>query len=238
MSKELLFFDPKIIRRLESVDADFRKLKVSFDMDGVEINSAELAIGNLNNKLGTNHVVDDLIGYWTMVDLVSKADPSIQDPKKYATDLWNNDNVFGNAKPDSGAWILANYLNRIGINNISRITSRPSFVKDVTLNWYKTKMPWVKQESIYIQDNALYDPDYKVKKIIELGIDLHFEDSVDEAEKIVSQTNARVVLVPQFWNQEYIFDGNWPKGKILIPHRDWRTPAKMVHVYIGLEGMI
>lgn len=234
MSSEFNYSELEIIRKLDEITKTLRNKKVSFDIDGVEVFSAEKAILNFNLTFDTNYVVDDLTTYWRIIDLVAKADPSIKNPKQFAIDLWNNDFVFGTSEPVSGAWLLSSYLDQHGIKS-NRITMRPSFAKQVTLDWYEAKMPWVDPKSIFIQVGDTHDKNFKINTIKKLGIDIHFEDSVEEAEAIVAKTKAKVVLVPHPWNRDYVN----PKPGILIPSLNFNRQApKMVAVYLDLFGRI
>jgi len=233
MSVELGLGEQEIIQRLKKVNSVIGSLKVSFDIDGVEVNSTSTAIAKLNRNLGTNYGVGDLVSYWSMVDLVKKARPGIEDPKQYAINLWNSDDVFGVALPELGSWILSKYLDEIKIG-IYRVTSRPSSVSDVTFDWYRRFMPWVNPELIHIQKGQKHNARFKADTISGLGVELHFDDSVEDAKYIVSRTSARVVLIPQPWN----LNREIAEPRILISNVATDDPAKLFRVYLDLFGRI
>ena len=88
MSVELGPKGLEIIKRLERLNQIFRESVVSFDIDGVEVDSGPSAIAELNLRLGTNYQVTDLTKYWGVVDLLRKNHPQIKDPRGYAIELW------------------------------------------------------------------------------------------------------------------------------------------------------
>lgn len=240
MSIELGPNEHLIIERLDEVTKVLENSVVSFDIDGVEINSATPAVNKFNKIFNTVYTIDSLKTYWAMADLVKKADPSIEDPRAYAINLWNSEDVFKDAPPASGAWLLGNYLRKSQLC-IHRITSRPSHVSEVTLKWYAAKMPWVDRNLIQIQENSSSISDksqlalHKIETINKLGVQFHFEDSFEEAEEIVKHTNAKVILVPAPWNSDY----KNPKPGIIIPSLNFNKNAPtLISVFLDLYGCI
>lgn len=240
MSAELGPKEQKIIERLDEVTKVLENSVVSFDIDGVEINSATPAVNKFNKIFNTVYTIDDLKTYWAMADLVKKANLTIEDPRSYAINLWNSEDVFKDAPPASGAWLLGNYLRQSQLN-IHRITSRPSHMAEVTLGWYAAKMPWVDRNLIHIQENSSFIRDksqlalHKIETINKLGVQFHFEDSYEEAEAIVANTNAKVILVPASWNSDY----KNPKRGIIIPSSRFnRSIPTLVSVFLDLHGRI
>ncbi len=234
MPAEILFWNREISCKFEKINNVLRNINISFDMDGVEINSAKPAIKKLNNIFSTDYTTDDLVSYWTMVDWIKKLRPDLKDPKEFARDLWNSDDVMKQARPESGAWLLSRKLEDNQIRP-HRITMRPAKVRLTTLNWYKENMKWVDSELIHIQDQTDYDLGYKVDRINELGINLHFDDSVDDAENIVAHTKANVVLVPQPSNLNYINSN----PRIFTPNLlGYGDMPKMIAVYLSLNTVL
>lgn len=241
MSVELGLDEYRIIERLDSVINVLKKSVVSFDIDGVEINSAAPAVEKFNRIFGAKYKVDDLKTYWSMVEWVKIADPSIEDPRSYAINLWNSKDVFEDAPPAAGAWLLGNYLRQKDYLDIYRITSRPSRVTEITLGWYAAKMPWVDRELIHIQQDGIPVQEgsqlasHKIETINRLGIQLHFEDSFEEAEAIVSNTDAKVILVPAPWNSDY---KNPMDGITVVGPTFNKAAPRLISVLLDLYGHI
>ena len=234
MSAEIMFWNQETSFIFEKVNNTLRNLNVSFDMDGVEINSAKPAVEKLNKFFSTNYTTDDLLSYWTMVDWIKKERPDIEDPKEFARNLWNSDDVMTRARPESGAWLLSRKLED-NLIRPKRITMRPSKVRKATFNWYMENMKWVDPGLIYVQNQIDYNDSYKVDKINELGINLHFDDSVDDAENIVAYTKANVVLVPQPSNSTYINSN----PRIFTPKlSEFGDMPKMLAVYLSLGQIL
>jgi hypothetical protein len=238
MSKEIDLREEKIVDDLKKLNERFRNEGVSFDVDGVEVDSAPCAVAELNLRLGTNYQVRDLKKYWSVVDLLRNNHPQIKDPRGFAIELWNCDEVLGNPDSVSGAWLLANYFNREGIFPY-RITSRLARTREATLNWYKVKMPWVDEKLIWMQEKD-EEPgmDFKVETIKKLRPRFHFEDSFEHAQEIVRKTDTTVILIPQPWNINYIVNKPPEDKKILTPISYWQQSVKLVDIYIRLAVML
>ena len=238
MSAEIGFQEERLVNSLQKLNEMFRNGGVSFDVDGVEADSAPCAVTELNLRLGTDYRVNNLTKYWGVVDLLRKNHPQIKDPRGYAIDLWNCDEVVGNPDPVAGAWLLANYFNHEGIIPY-RITSRLSRTRKATLNWYKARMPWVDEKLIWMQEGD-EEPgkNFKVDTIKKLCPRFHFDDSFEHAKEIVEKTDTTVILVPQPWNINYIVNKPPEDKRILTPVSDWRQPAKLADVYIRLAAML
>jgi uncharacterized HAD superfamily protein len=233
MSAELSSNEIPIIEKLDGVIKVLENSVVSFDIDGVEVNSAVTAITKLNNTLHIKYKTCNLTSYSAMVDLIKVADGTIEDPRSFAVKLWNSEDVLKDAPPASGAWLLGNYLRQSQLN-IHRISSRPSHVAEVTFEWYATKMPWIDQNGPSDGDRAQL-ASHKIDTIRKLGVQYHFEDSFEEAEAIVENTNAKVVLVPNPWNCEY----RHPKQRIITVTPNFnRNIPKLISLFLDLDGRI
>lgn len=241
MSIEFRSTERLIVYKLDQVISKLSKYNVSFDIDGVEAESADPVVRKFNKIFKTCYRVRDLQNYWSLVDWVKKSDPRIVDPRDYAIKLWNSSEVMSAAPVVSGAWLFSNYAKDM-LPHVHRITSRPSYLKDVTIDWYKRNMPWVDPKLIHIQvdgDMNIRNVDklssHKVRTIHELGVHLHFEDSWQEAEAIVSSTHAKVILVPRPWNLNY----EDPKSGIIMPTPNFlRNAPTMISVMLDLCNRI
>lgn len=225
-----------IILKLESFNDFLRKSVVSFDIDQVEANSAATALSRINSKLGSSFVPEDLVSYWSTIDLLeSNFKNQVKNPQEFAVENWNHPSVILNALPVSGALILSKYLFDNGVNAY-RITSRPSTLREVTLGWYQKYMPWVDRSRICIQAEGVeIRPDFKVDMIKKYKVTLHFEDSWEQAVEITKNTPAKVVLVPQPWNNNFIpGEGS---NIIKIPPFLYPRLPKLIRVYMHLADL-
>lgn len=229
MSKEYTFEERLLVNQTDLLVQRIKPLKIATDIDGVDAFTQESGLTAINNLKGTSFQLTDL-----KVDLVAKYLKDVRDPKKFATEIWNSNANLSTTHVVSGALILSRFLFEKGIN-IPRITSRPSYTRDVTLEWYAQKMPWIKPEQIIMQtksDNINFS--FKVDQIKKLGIELFFEDSFEHAVNIVENTDAKVVLIPHYWNEDFILKEVFRYKNILVPHRGIETPAKLINVFASL----
>ncbi|HET7099089.1 MAG TPA: hypothetical protein VFI61_02560 [Patescibacteria group bacterium] len=237
MSKEFSQDELLVINKFENLNQKLKNLKIATDIDGVEINSAESALDLLNQDHGKSYKINDLIEYMSTIDFIKRDLKHIEDPVAYAMELWNSDRNLSASHPVSGSLILSSYLHSNGIDRIHRITSRPSFTKNATFDWYKNKMPWVDPGLIHIQEGGMeINHNFKVDQINKLEINLFFEDSWEHAEAISKKTKATVILVPQPWNYNYL-----PKigSRIIkIPRHRYQALPKMIQVYSCLSDII
>ncbi|MCH7641157.1 hypothetical protein IID22_03100 [Patescibacteria group bacterium] len=235
MSKEFrLSNDEECLRNaINTLNARLRIDGVGFDIDGVEVDSATPAIERFNKLHDKLYTKKDLISVWEMANWARQI-PGIDDPKGHAISVWNNDEVFANAHPEQGAWILAQFLYQEGVYP-HRITSRPSYNEDVTRSWYSKNTPWVEQSFIHVQSKGFeISQTFKVDKINEKEIRYFFEDDIESAEMIVLQTQARVIIVPQPWNRFYE-----PSSDQIIKVRGYSEFPRLIRSYLTLaEGFI
>lgn len=232
MSREHLFAtsEPLIKDALKRLDDEFRTKGVSFDIDGVEIDSATSAINEFNKRHNTLYRKEDLNSSWGIINWIRQI-PDIKDPKEYAIRLWNSQGVMSFASPESGAWILSYHLHSEEIGPL-RISARPYYLEVITKRWYEEIMPWVDQSLIHIcSDESEIGPriGFKINKINSFNIEYHFEDQVEDAELIAEQTKALVVLVPQPWNVGYK-----PTNREIIEVKGYTDQPVLVRAYLSL----
>lgn len=187
---------------IDTLNERLRNEDVGFDIDGVDVDSATPAIDGFNQLHDTTYRKEDLTTVREITNW-AKQIPGIDNPKGHAISMWTNDEVFANAHPEQGAWILAQFLQQEGVYP-HKITSRPSFSEEVTRSWYSLYMPWVEQSLIHVQNKGnRINQTFKVDKINEKEIRYFFEDDIESAEIIAQQTQALVIIVPQPWNRFY-----------------------------------
>jgi hypothetical protein len=72
---------------------------------------------------------------------------------------------------------------------------------EATREWFARELPWVKPENIILgRKEGMAGGDFKSDMINRFGVALHIEDAVEEAKTIAQETRARVLIVPQPWN--------------------------------------
>lgn len=196
MSLELLS-EEKIVSKVDAAVNILRE-DGGTDIDGTEIDSETSALRAFNERFKEDKKRRDLTDLFIMVEWFEKK--GITDPLGEAVKLWNEDNNLGGSLPQDGAWIFSRFLFEKGVV-LPRITSRPSYTRNVTLDWYQKWMPWVPEDKIHIHKEAnSLNPDFKIDRINELGLRWFFEDSIPHALDIVYWTGATVILIPQPWN--------------------------------------
>ena len=226
-----------IVEKIERLNEELRNSVVSYDIDGVDVDSATLAVNKFNNLFNTAYRVKDLTNIWGLTDWL-KYFPEVEDPRKFAVKLWNSNDVFGPALPVPGAWILADYIEEEEIRP-HKITSRPSFVENVTRRWYRGWMPWIDQSRIHIQKNGReISPTFKVDKIIEIKSLYHFEDDTKQAEEIEEKTksvglNTTIVIVRQPWNLGYR-----PKSSRIVVDTRYTDLPPAIGAYLTLADWV
>lgn len=121
--------------------------------------------------------------------------------------------------------------------NAHRITSRSSTLNTTTHDWYKDNMPWFDRSLLHIQsDGDSIKSSFKVDKICELGVNFHFEDSVEHAQEITAKSNTIIILVPQPWNEDFIPE----EGSKIIKtaSSQYQFLPKLIRVYMNLANII
>ncbi|MEK7188876.1 MAG: hypothetical protein AAB685_03435 [Patescibacteria group bacterium] len=226
------FDDIKNIEKIRRLNDILKSQVVSFDIDGVEANSARESITQVNRRFGTRFTISDIKSYYGLADLLKEV-PNISDPLKTSIEIWNSPEVFEATLPVSGARILSDFLRKEGVDAY-RISSRPGSTRQITISWYQRWMPWVSPKRIYLQRTGEeINTDFKVKTISDLGVRFHFEDSYEEAEQIVKNTDAIVVLVPQPWNFTY----QSTDKRIIIPRENTQISG-IFRAYFALADVV
>ena len=173
--------------------------KIGFDIDGVDILSPQSALDELYRRYGVRKTLNDLVRAFEMNNWLKEFEG--EKAPRVAWEIWHSREVLENSKSVSGAVSLSRHLHEIGIDP-PRITSRPAFTRQWTLDFYKKWMPWVPLENIFMQADGGNEisHNHKVDSIKLMGIEIFFEDNPDHAKEIVEKTQALVVMVPWRWN--------------------------------------
>lgn len=200
--------EPELIRAgLDGLTDYLKKVDVGFDMDGTEVFSLAHAIQKYNRKYPENKkTMKDITVHGSMGHWVQEAEEmngnKIELDKAWdiSSVFWNNKSTLTNSSPVNGAVILSKFLDSKEIKPW-RITSRPSFTKDWTVNWYRYWMPWVLRDTILVQESCNHiNPKFKIERIKEKNIKFFFEDGPKDIVKIADETDATVIVVPQSYN--------------------------------------
>lgn len=204
MSKEILKFQDEetIIGNLKKVNKVLIEKKVGFDIDGFEVDSTAEFLKVVKERIGLTIKKEQCLHAWAAAEII-EASGLVEDARAFCMDHWNSDRVLGSSKCESGAFMLSRFVHSDGVRP-HRITARPSITERVTRDWYKSNMPWVGKELIHVQeDGNEVRPFFKVDKINEYNISYYFEDQFENVDVIIENTDATVILVPQWWNSTY-----------------------------------
>lgn len=183
-----------------------RKDGVTMDIDGVDSDTGHLSIREYNHLHGFRirkpKTIDQAKSYWILVDWI-KEDQSVEDPLIAAVNIWNSQKVMENANLVRGTRTVTSYLAGKEIFP-PRVTARPGKrTREWTYTWYRKKYgPAFDLGLIRMRDGDTFDPEFKPNEIARLGARYHFDDSYEDAERIVKM-GVTVVLVPQPWNLDY-----------------------------------
>lgn len=174
-----------------------KKQLISFDIDGVIVDTAFHAIKLFNHRFKQNKKTTDLTSFFIIYEWICEI---LNDDKlalQEAIKIWNNEDVLSKSPPMKGAQELTKKLLDEG-NEVHYITSRPNFVRQITYDWFQKWLPWVRIESIHISpDTNGLQRSFKVEKIKDMKPSIHFEDSLEHAGDI---SKASPGMVRQPWN--------------------------------------
>ncbi|MGB6882018.1 MAG: hypothetical protein WBD86_01835 [Microgenomates group bacterium] len=182
--------------RFVNIDELLRTYKLSFDGDGILINSGIAVIQAFNNLFGTDHRLEDAHGWFVIAEWAMMAGASESEALELNVRLWTDPAILIKSPPMPGAVEFTKKLYEQGAD-ICVATSRIPKLRETTLNWFKKWMPWIKQEKINIRTNNDVNGEiFKANVINQLGVRIHFEDDLEHARNILDRTNARVVFMP------------------------------------------
>lgn len=175
--------------------ANSYKIKITSDVDGVVTCPAVVVLKYINRRFGTDYKIGD-IGDWNSTLYWAK-DQGMSDAEALAIHrfFWyeSPDLVHRHAPAVPGAVSLIRKLTKSPRIELTFPSARPSLeFEATTYSWFGEFMPFVKPEQISLGE--------KIKKIKEIKPLFHLEDSVDDAIKIVENTEIRVILVPYAYN--------------------------------------
>ncbi|OGM20156.1 hypothetical protein A2863_00850 [Candidatus Woesebacteria bacterium RIFCSPHIGHO2_01_FULL_38_9b] len=191
-------------KQIDNVEEWFQQNGLGSDIDSSEVMSERMAVDLFNLDLGQSRSPQELTDRYLMVHWIEELNLG-DDPLKKAIGYWNDINNIPYMKPNPGAYRLYTYLHLVGID-IPRLTARPAWTRDSTLEYYRRNSPWVvEKDLLYISDNNIIDPEAKVKSAVELGLGAFIEDALEEA-YLLADKGILTGLVPQSWNNRKYTD--------------------------------
>lgn len=202
-------YTPLIKRVEKNINSLSKGGSISFDIDGVIQATYLSAILLASHELQVPISYSMLTSYWELANIAQKKPRMIKDPFEFARITFNQSKNFLESPPLPGAISFLKILRQSGINPFF-ISSRPAQFLEETLHWFGENLPWINPQVIHLKHNPDEDAsEFKSRKIRELNVKLHFEDSLEEAERIAAQ-GINVILVPHPWNSSF----NRQRGRI------------------------
>ncbi len=178
------------------IDQILKTSKISFDADGVLVNSGAAVIDVFNDLFKTDYGSKDVYGWFAIAEWAILAGASEEEALDLNERLWTDPEILFKSPPIPGA---VEFTRKIYQENsdFSVITSRLPSLRESTIAWFQKWMPWIRPEKINIrEDSRIHGDDFKVNRIKESNVRIHFEDQPDHAKMILDKTNACVVFMP------------------------------------------
>ncbi len=224
---------PRIYSRLSENIRLLNGGTVSFDIDAVTQATWSIALTGVSHKIGKSLAINDLVTYWELKNIVKNHGFDEAAALQVALTAWNNENVYLNSPTMPGISTLLRMFNEIGVS-YKFISSRPTEFADVTKVFFNKAFPWVDPKNIILgRKDGEHGGDFKARMIKELGVVLHVEDALEEARVIIRDTNAKVLVVPQPWNENGRFED--PKIKYLGHHAEGKYSWTVLRFLAGNE---
>ena len=188
---------------------------ISFDIDSVMIDPAPIALKQFNEILGTEYKLADLDEYFIMTKWLIEAGWDEKVARAQDEAIWNSHRTLFGSGPVPGASATIRALESLGVKPLF-ITSRPSSREKHTIFQFERYFPWVERSQILVQtDTDKINSGFKVDEIRKNNVSVHFDDSIDHAERIVKETSSLVVLVRNYQNAGY----ESTNDRILVPEK-------------------
>ncbi|MCK4588490.1 HAD family phosphatase [Candidatus Woesebacteria bacterium] len=177
-----------------NIDELLKTYKLSFDADGVLINSRAPVVKVFNKLLKTDYKQEDLNSWTAIFKWAMKAGLNKDEAFKLDRKLWTDSNILFESPPMPGAVEFTRKLHEQGIK-LTVATSRIPKFKESTIDWFRKWMPWIEQ--VYIRENKDIPAEvFKAEAVKQIGSKVHFEDDPIHAKSILDRTEARVVFMP------------------------------------------
>ena len=197
-------------------------LKVSFDLDGVIINSALPVVGKFNELFGTNYLPSNINNWNSLENLAVKKGVSKDEAKELSFNLWTDPYLLSLSEPVPGSIEFYRKLAKFSKREIPFITVRNCGLREVTFSWMKKYLPEVPEKLINMRDDKeIGGDDFKIGKLKELNIDWHFEDSLEVMNLIISNFKKTKVVYISYAPTEIPLDKITRKRSIVVPSWEW-----------------
>lgn len=194
----------KVSENLKLLDGQL----ITFDIDAVTQATYMLALNGVSHKFGKAIHRDELVSYWELTNIAQKNGCGPEEALQVALSAWNNDHVYVDSPDMPGISPLFRFLTEAG-QPYKFVSSRPKEFLNVTKIFFEKTFPWIDTNNIILGRNeGEHGGDFKARMLNELGAVLHIEDALDEAKTIVDSTKAKVLIVPQPWNESGRFDNS------------------------------
>lgn len=192
------------VNQVNRINQEVKERGMTTDLDSTYFMSEKIAVDNFNR----NHISDDAYKK-TVLDLRDRygmvqwlEELGEADSLEKAIGYWNNPKQLTHLPLTPGTKELFYYLHTIEIP-VGRVTARPGRVAAATRLYFELNEPHIDQSLIYVQDEDIIDPKFKIGVILDvLGSGVHLEDAPEEAE-VVAKEGVVVGLFPQAWNEGY-----------------------------------
>lgn len=177
-----------------NIDELLRTYKLSFDADGVLINSRAPVVKVFNKLLKTDYKQEDVNSWRAIFKWAMKAGLNKDEAFKLDRKLWTDPEILFKSPPMPGAVEFTRKLHEQGIK-LTVATSRIPKFKESTIDWFRKWMPWIEQ--VYIRENKDIPGEvFKAEAVKQIGSRVHFEDDPVHAKSILDRTEACVVFIP------------------------------------------
>lgn len=177
-----------------NIDELLKTYKLSFDADGVLINSRAPVVEVFNKLLKTDYKLEDVNSWRAIFKWAMKAGLNKDEAYKLDRKLWTDPDVLFKSPPIPGAVEFTRKLYEQGIS-LTVVTSRIPKLKESTVGWFRKWMPWIEQ--VYIRESKDIPGEvFKAEAIKQLGSRVHFEDDPVHTESILDRTEACVIFMP------------------------------------------
>jgi uncharacterized HAD superfamily protein len=206
-------------------------LRISFDIDGVIVESSAAAVALTNRLYGTNLKVDDLNSFWYLTELFKSM--GFENAIERANAIWNSEEVLVNSGTMLGAEYLISYLTKNGAE-LFFVTSRPGNTREFTEQSFARNLPIVGKDQIIMQkEGAVIDHKFKARMVKKLAAAYHFEDSLEHATEVLETTDASIVFVKRPWNRS--FTGGERIIMSPIPEKRFDGAPSLIYAYLAFE---
>lgn len=227
------------------VESFLRGQTFTLDFDQVISNTGEAVLREFNRRFDTElDWTSDIRGWYPLTPILQEMGYKETKARQIEVDIWNDESVLLGANGVYGAF---NFVSSIIVNTFGKvhfITSRPSSLREVTLQWLdRWKISWnpffMKEQVWLRRDDEETGEDFKVNRIkmIQAALKrpiIHVEDSSQTAKAIVeSVPRAHVVLLQ---TTEDLANISFPERITLMDRMPQGQILNYVHALFLQEG--